>query len=58
MFTCVFVKDHYDALGRIELEGTREDTETLNYYVVVKSEMLIAWIQGTSSRNRREIDRR
>lgn len=47
-----------DALGRIELEGTREDTETLNYYVVVKAEMLIAWIRGTSSRNRREIDRR
>lgn len=47
-----------DALGRIELEGTIEDTETLNYYVVVKSEILIAWIWGTSSRNRREIDRR
>lgn len=47
-----------DALGRIDLEGTREDTETLNYNVVVKSEMLIIWIQGTSSRNGREIDRR
>jgi len=49
-----------DVPGRIDKEGTREDTEKQQTTVlVVKPEILLAWIQGSSSekkkKNRRQI---
>lgn len=55
-----FYKMITDALGRIDLEGDKgRYGETINYScIIVKPLILIAWIQGTGSGNRRKIGRR